>query len=140
MKKLLLPILLLLSYHLSAQQLQKHHWQDRLLIIVDNTENSTKRLEQLTLFKRDKEGLKERKLLFYQFTKSSYQKGLSDDEEWLTITEKTGKINLQKSGFTLYLIGLDGGIKMEKNEVVPLEYIFTLIDGMPMRRAEMNGN
>ena len=71
MKKLLLPIFLLLTYHLSAQQLQKHRWQNRLLIIVDNTNNSTKRLEQLAIFKKDKEGVKERKLLLYQFTKTT---------------------------------------------------------------------
>jgi len=44
--------------------------------------------------------------------------------------------NLDK-GFGLELIGLDGGVKYRSTSAVPLEELWTLIDGMPMRRAEL---
>ena len=140
MKNALLPIILLFTVNLFAQDLQKHRWQNRLLIIVDNEVNSANRLAQLAVLKADIKGLKERKLLVYQFTKNGYQKGFSNQDSWLAITEKMTRINPEKSAFTLYLIGLDGGVKMEKEGVVTLTSIFTLIDGMPMRRAEMQDN
>jgi len=140
MKNLLFPTILLITLNLSAQQLQNHRWQNRLLIIVDKEANSTKRLAQLAILKKDRKGLAERKLLLYQFTKKGYQKGLLEEQKWLAITDDMGLLTNEKATFTLYLIGLDGGVKMEKKEVVSLKHIFALIDGMPMRRAEINRN
>lgn len=38
------------------------------------------------------------------------------------------------------LIGKDGGIKSKRPYPIHPEEIFTLIDGMPVRKAEMNSN
>jgi hypothetical protein len=40
--------------------------------------------------------------------------------------------------FKVVLIGLDGGIKLQKNGQLTPEELFGTIDSMPMRRAEMN--
>jgi hypothetical protein len=48
------------------------------------------------------------------------------------------RLGLHGRGAQLVLIGKDGGIKARHSEdVFDLERIFTLIDSMPMRRAEM---
>ena len=39
--------------------------------------------------------------------------------------------------FEVILIGLDGGVKLRKSELLSSEELFTVIDGMPMRRAEI---
>jgi hypothetical protein len=39
--------------------------------------------------------------------------------------------------FEIILIGLDGGIKLRKNDIVSREELFSIIDAMPMRRNEM---
>ena len=39
--------------------------------------------------------------------------------------------------FEVVLIGLDGGIKLRQTKLVSLDKLFTLIDGMPMRRNEL---
>ena len=44
---------------------------------------------------------------------------------------------VKEDTFAVFLIGKDGGIKMRKEKVVPMEEIFRLIDSMPMRQAEM---
>ncbi|MEO0341702.1 MAG: DUF4174 domain-containing protein, partial [Bacteroidota bacterium] len=43
----------------------------------------------------------------------------------------------QKDSFLFILIGKDGGVKLRSTSVVPLDDLFALIDGMPMRRAEI---
>ena len=80
-----------------------------------------------------------------------------DDRDiiWFTLSDKTlvsnypGKIAAQlqqqllsllpKSQAQVVLIGKDGGIK-DKNNELNLSRIFSLIDQMPMRIAEMNEN
>ncbi len=140
MKNLLLPILLSFALNLSAQQLKQHRWQNRLLILVDNEANSDKMLTQLARLKKDKTGLEERKLIVYQFSQKGYRKGLSNKNEWLTITNTTNFFTKKTTAFRIYLIGLDGGIKMQKQNPVNISTIFSLIDGMPMRQAELRKN
>ncbi|MBG7611245.1 DUF4174 domain-containing protein [Polaribacter sp. BAL334] len=43
----------------------------------------------------------------------------------------------KKDVFTITLIGLDGGIKLEQNRVISSEKLFTIIDGMPIRKREI---
>ena len=39
--------------------------------------------------------------------------------------------------FIIILVGKDGGIKLKRNDQVPLAEVFELIDSMPMRQREM---
>ncbi|KOH44068.1 DUF4174 domain-containing protein [Sunxiuqinia dokdonensis] len=41
------------------------------------------------------------------------------------------------SGFEVVLLGFDGGIKLRKNELLPLAELYATIDAMPMRLREM---
>lgn len=138
MKKLLIIPLLLTTLSLFAQNFSQHRWQDRLIIIIDNSNNSGKRFNQLALLKNDLDGLKERKLQVYQLSKTGYHKGTDQKNDWLPFTGKHKFIQkAQMESFAIYLVGLDGGIKMKKETVTSLSTIFALIDGMPMRQAEM---
>ncbi len=47
------------------------------------------------------------------------------------------KYNLKKDGFTMLLIGKDGGVKLTSTTFKKPEELFALIDGMPMRQSEM---
>jgi hypothetical protein len=38
---------------------------------------------------------------------------------------------------SVWLVGLDGGIKLQSAEPVDLQQVFQLIDGMPMRQNEL---
>ena len=37
----------------------------------------------------------------------------------------------------MVLIGLDGGVKLEKQEVLSMKELFSIIDAMPMRANEL---
>jgi len=42
-----------------------------------------------------------------------------------------------KSPFSIMLIGLDSGIKLQKNELLRSKALFDKIDSMPMRQSEL---
>ena len=47
------------------------------------------------------------------------------------------KYNTTKNPFKIILIGLDGTIKLEENQVIAPSNIFNKIDQMPMRKQEL---
>lgn len=48
-------------------------------------------------------------------------------------------LGVEGGAFSLRLIGKDGGVKLARDAVVPMDEIYALIDTMPMRRSEMEG-
>lgn len=137
MKKyiLLLPIVLI-GLHMNAQTLSKHQWKNRLLIICDNSEDRSKMIEQLDILQADTTGLQDRNLLVYQYSDLGYQLGLQNPEDCTPGSPEAFKKYCDTRNFSVHLIGLDGGTKLSTNTPISLETLFTMIDGMPMRRAE----
>ena len=58
-----------------------------------------------------------------------------DESEKLVTTLK--KYKPKKEEFTFILIGLDGGIKLTKTEVLESSDLFSIIDAMPVRSSEL---
>ena len=56
---------------------------------------------------------------------------------WRHAEDLFKKFKKTKNGFEIILIGLDGGIKLRQNELLSTRKLFELIDGMPMRQAEI---
>lgn len=79
--------------------------------------------EQLSLLKQDSIGMAERDLVIIIVEEEAEYK----------------EYNVIPNQFTLLLIGKDGGEKLRSTKPVEIETIFTLIDSMPMRQAEMSG-
>jgi hypothetical protein len=44
---------------------------------------------------------------------------------------------LQIDGFEIFLIGMDGGVKLRSKTPISVEELYAVIDAMPMRRREM---
>lgn len=81
----------------------------------------------------DSVGLVQRKLLFFT-VKESLLISLNAKEP----------VELEKPDFILpkhqfYLIGLDGGIKVRKKQLLTQKELFAIIDQMPMRILEIKG-
>lgn len=124
---------------LNAQDLSKHQWKDRLVLIITEEENE-KFERQLTELQKHQHGLKERKLLIYQILPEKYTTGFEEEEDWKNSSELFQKYKAEKSGFRIILIGLDGGEKLDQTEILSIEKLFNTIDSMPMRQAEMRKN
>ena len=97
---------------LFGQDLGKHLWKDRLIIIQAPDLSNPNYKKQCAEFIGAEEGMTERKLVIYE------------------------QMN-PNNPFKISLIGLDGGIKLVQTEVLKKEELFGVIDAMPMRMQEM---
>ena len=124
--------------NINAQDLSKHQWKDRLVLIIAE-EKTEKFQQQITELQKHQQGLKERKSVVYKILPEKYSTGF-EEENWKSSTELYKKYKAEKSNFRVILIGLDGGEKLEQTEVLSTEKLFNTIDSMPMRQAEMRKN
>lgn len=134
-------LLLIFSMNkLQGQSLKTHQWKERLVLLIANDQENKSLQKQLAIFRTDQEGVKERKLFIYQITPGKYKNGITPNTNWeesSTLFKEFRKLN---SDFEIILIGLDGGIKLRQEETISNKELFALIDGMPMRRAEIRKN
>lgn len=122
---------------LMGQDLEKHKWNSRLVLIHTSELESDNYQRQMSILGKEKEGLIERKLLVYTFWKDKYRVGFGDTE-WKKADKGFRQWTDPDSGFEILLIGLDGGVKLRQDEAIETGALFALIDAMPMRRQELN--
>ncbi|MBC8769333.1 DUF4174 domain-containing protein [Arenibacter sp. BSSL-BM3] len=141
MRILLMTIGILMINHATSQDLKEHQWENRVVLIVSQNEDSMEFQHQIAEFNRLPKELMTRKMLIYEVLPGRYRimnnqiKG--KENEWITSTTLFDKFANKEEDFKVVLIGLDGGIKLEKTEVLTTTELFGTIDAMPMRRAEM---
>ncbi len=119
-----------------AQDLSKHQWENRLILLITDDENNSTFQAQLAEFRKDLTGLDERKLIIYQVMPGAYRTGL-DGNNKKTSARLYQDYKKTDSGFEVILLGLDGGIKLQQNKLLPLEKLYATIEAMPMRLREM---
>lgn len=122
---------------LKSQDLSTHRWQHRLVILLTSDTTQSAFQAQVKELSNYAQGLGERKIIIYQALPKAYRKGLDSSANWSQSDEIFTSLKKTDAPFEILLIGLDGGVKLRKDEFVPCRELFTLIDGMPMRRAEM---
>lgn len=118
-----------------AQDFEAHRWKNRLLLLYTEDLKNPEYLRQVRELQENPEALEERRLIVFTLLKDRYAQGLPA-AEW-TIGEREVPVRVKNTGFYLELIGLDGGRKLTKGEALPVSDLWSLIDGMPMRRAEL---
>lgn len=124
----------------NAQELSQHQWKNRIiLLLTDSFENDSLRQQKEFLSKFSKE-LKERKLIQYEISPYYYRFGTNTDHIELGTSTLFQKYNPTNEPFKIVLIGLDGGVKLEKNIAIDPSQIFELIDQMPMRQNELRND
>lgn len=134
--KIIFPFLLLFLWVNTAQSqdLSKHHWENRLILLLTENledENFTSQLKEL---ETGLKGLQERKVIIYQIFQHKMKLGLAKDAEWTTATNLYKKYDKKNTPFEFYLIGLDGKIKLQDYKCISIDKILDLIDSMPMRK------
>jgi hypothetical protein len=133
-------LFLMTEFQLNAQHFPQHRWQDRVLLVKTTNVDDDRWENQLAILAADPGGLTERKLVVYQITNGYYRKGWQPQGDWIKIESNTFLPTTTSQGFEIVLIGLDGGVKLRQHKLLPLAELYALIDGMPMRRAEMRKN
>lgn len=121
----------------NAQNLSSHQWNDRLVIILAKDQANQLFIDQIEELKKSIDGLEDRRIIVYQSLVSKYRKGLGNGGKWETSGKIFKKLKESDSEFEIVLIGLDGGIKLRRKELLKCEELFGVIDQMSMRKLEM---
>jgi hypothetical protein len=135
---------ILIFTNVIGQNLNEHRWKHRILIIQASDELSDKYRDQLREFNDVDKELKERKLVVYtilgdKYKVMNYQSKISDNS-WQPTSGLFGDLLDNDYNFRVILIGLDGGVKLEKTTVLTRKELFNIIDSMPMRMNELRKN
>ena len=118
-----------------SQDIKKHQWENRVLLVFTDDKKSDNFKHQIKILSENKKELAERKLVIYQFTENYFTTDFS--EVWFSSNSMFKKYVNTNDSFKVLLLGLDGGIKLEQDKILSLKKLFTIIDGMPMRRSEL---
>jgi hypothetical protein len=119
----------------TCQDLEKHQWKNRVLLIYGDEKTNTDFTKQMKILSENKKGLIERKLKLYQFIKNQFT--FDFDEGWISSNLLFKNYVNNNERFKVILIGLDGGVKLTQNSILSTEKLFAIIDGMPMRKREL---
>ncbi|MEL6536926.1 MAG: DUF4174 domain-containing protein [Bacteroidota bacterium] len=119
-----------------CQDLTQHRWENRVVVIAVQDSASQLAKQQLAEFQEDLAGMAERRLIVYTITQEAYRLATDPKALWQPISPSL-KTFASQSPFQVSLIGLDGGLKLQQQALLSREDLFALIDGMPMRRAEL---
>ena len=120
-----------------GQNMKDHLWKNRILLIKTDNIKAKKYTTQFKELLNLDEQLKERKLIVYAIHGTHFSA-----VDYVTNTKESGSISGEAKGqlfqidahFELILIGLDGRIKLQQNEVISAKNLFAIIDAMPMRK------
>ncbi len=132
-------LLLLCTTLCYTQQIEKHTWKERVLIILTHNKENAIYKQQLAAFNSDTEGIKERKLVVYSVTPAAYATG-TFDLLWTVNTTFYKRYKKTNDNYEILLIGLDGGIKLRNTTLLTLKDLYGIIDAMPMRKGALKNN
>lgn len=135
---LVFSFLLISIINANAQKLSSHRWNDRLVIIMANDQSNPTLKDQILELEKSETGLEERRITVYRVLPDKYQIGLEDGKPCETSGNIYEIMKETNADFEIVLIGLDGGIKLRRSELLKADELFGIIDQMPMRQAEMN--
>jgi hypothetical protein len=134
---LALIILITSTSQTYSQVLKKHQGKDRLVLVVATSEKSTDFINQIEHLNQSLESLKERKVTVYSVLPKKYRITNSTNKDWVYSSELYKTYKSADNYLTFILIGLDGSIKLRRQQLINMSELFNIIDSMPMRKSEM---
>ncbi len=132
-------LLLLLSFSMlsSHNPLAKYQWQNRLVLVFSTSSDTELYEAQTRAIEAMGDGWAERELVLFSIFPQSGNAGevqLKPSE----IQYLRDRYQVSEQDFVVLLIGKDGGEKLRlRQKTLSQAQLFPLIDGMPMRKAEM---
>lgn len=137
MRTTLIILFILNCVTVKSQDLSAHKWENRVLLVVSENESFDVLKAQILCFENKTEALIDRKLIIYKVLPKRYTLNNGD---WIASTKLFKRFSTKNETFKVILIGLDGSIKLNENEVISAEKLFSRIDSMPMRKSEIKRN
>ena len=117
--------------------LQAYRWTHRLLLVFTPNDATDSAQSLRAALDREACGLAERDMLVAWFSAMDGSRLGGETISDGIVALLRARLDVAAGEYGVFLIGKDGGVKGRYAETSVLEEIFALIDGMPMRRAEM---
>ncbi|WP_419906744.1 DUF4174 domain-containing protein [Hoeflea sp.] len=119
-----------------ADSVRSWAWTHRPLIIFAPDEHNAKLATQRSRLKDVRSEMHDRDMTLIEIvaTRASIIVGPDRNIDGRQLKERLG---IADDGFAVVLLGKDTGVKLRSPDPVQAKDVFSLIDGMPMRRREM---
>jgi NADH dehydrogenase [ubiquinone] 1 alpha subcomplex assembly factor 1 len=114
-----------------------YRWQKRPLLIFAKSESSPPLQQQLAAVEATRDLFEERDMVLIVVLAAGPSQagdGPLSENDGDRLREAYG---VREDTFAVRLVGKDGGVKRQADEIVPMEELYDLIDSMPMRQQEM---
>ena len=119
----------------AANPLASYRWQNRVVAMMASSEDR-KLAQQHQILSAARDGLLDRDLVIIAITDGVVKIDGVESENW-DVDRLRQALDVPRTGFSIVLVGKDGGVKLRSDEPVAVETLFALIDSMPMRQREM---
>ena len=135
---LLFIIIAMTTGHAQGFPLDQHQWKQRVLLVFSPQDQPEKGQALIADLQVGSDDWVERKLVLYDIQ----GEGGLGPSDYITLQQarelrKAFGIGLGESA--VVLVGLDGKQKLRSQEPLSKKQVYGLIDSMPMRQAEMEG-
>lgn len=117
--------------------LSQLRWKHRIVVAVSDTDTNPSLVHLKDEISNQQEAFLDRDMVLIELVG---EKTGTIDGRMLnagTIQQLRDRFRVENEAFCVYLIGKDGGIKVQGDTDTRLDDLFALIDTMPMRRNEM---
>jgi len=117
--------------------LESFQWENRILVLFASHSDDESYQTQMDKFSSLEDEIRDRDLVIFSIfdTECSTMNGdVISESSSHSIREK---LSPAESGYSIFLIGKDGGVKLKQDEVLEPAELFHVIDRMPMRQREM---
>jgi len=121
----------------SPFSIEQYQWQKRALVVSTPRAHDPALREQLEAVSATRDAFDERDMVLVVLLddagSTAGARKLASDE----VAAAREVLRIRPATFSLRLIGKDGTVKLAEESVLPMDEIYALIDGMPMRQREM---
>ncbi|MBB3656311.1 hypothetical protein FHX15_001524 [Rhizobium sp. BK650] len=120
----------------AVASLEQFQWKNRVFIVIADRDNSRAARQENQLLS-DRTALEERDMVVLKLVGSSI-KPLFGSGDGLDGEALRQELDASDTGeFTAFLLGKDGTVKLKVSEPITSGELFAIIDGMPVRAAEV---
>lgn len=117
--------------------LESFQWENRILVLFASHSDDESYQTQMDRFSSLEDELRDRDLILISIFNeecSTLNGEVISDSSSQSIRER---LSPEENSYSIFLIGKDGGVKLNQDEVLKPVELFRVIDRMPMRQREM---
>ena len=122
----------------AAAMLSQLNWEKRVVLVFAPMPQNTLLRQQQAIFGSTTAELRERDLTIFEIVDQPSRLQVDGQPASVSAAAFQQLFQIDPDAFRVFLIGKDGGIKLDQTEVVTAQALFALIDAMPMRQREMS--